>query len=92
MQDHTSAVLQRDELTYREALGTRFADALRPEIADSAKAYDPAWLDRDRIRVIVNGVRVRVPATLHTAHLPGPGASMIAATPATRVAGYQGVQ
>ena len=71
MQDHASAIFQRDELTYREALGTRFVGAL-PEIADGAKTYDASWLDRERIRPIVNGVRVRVPATLHTAHFPAP--------------------
>jgi len=72
VQDHASAIFQRDELMYREALGTRFVEALRPEIADGAKAYDATWLDREKIRVIVNGIGMRVPATLHTAHLPAP--------------------
>ena len=72
MQDHAPAIFKRDELTYREAPGTCFIEALRPEIADGAKAYDATWLDREKIRVIVNGVRVRVPATLHTAHFPAP--------------------
>ena len=72
MQDHASAIFQRDELTHREALGTRFVEALRPEVADGAKAYDATWLDREKIRVIVNGVRVRVPTTLHTAHFAAP--------------------
>jgi hypothetical protein len=70
MQDHASAIFQRDELAYREALGTHFVGALRPEIAEGAKPYDAAWLDRGKIRVIVDGVRVRVPAALQTAHQP----------------------
>jgi hypothetical protein len=70
MQDHASAIFQRDELSYREALRTLFVEALRPEIADRAKAYDATRLDRERIRVIVNAVRVRVPSTLHTDYLP----------------------
>ena len=78
MQDHPSAIFQRDELTYREALGARFVGALRPELADGPKAYDATWLDRNKIRVIVNAVRVRVPATLHTAHFTAPGARVIA--------------
>jgi hypothetical protein len=73
VQDHASAIFQRDELTYREALGTRFVGALWPEIADGAKAYDATWLDRgEKIRADINGVRVRVPATLHTAHFTAP--------------------
>jgi hypothetical protein len=76
VQDHASAVLQRDELTYREALRTRCVDALRPEIADGAQAYDATWPDRGKIRVVVDGVRVRAPATL----------------PRRWVVGYQGLQ
>ena len=72
MEDHASAIFQRDELTYREALGTRFVGALWPQIADGAKAYDATWLDRETICAIVIRVRVRVPATLHTAHFPAP--------------------
>ena len=72
MQDHAPAILQCDELTYGEALGTRCVEPLRPEIADGAKAYDATWLDRGKSRVIVNGVRARVPATLDTAHFPAP--------------------
>ena len=73
MQDHASAIFQPDELTHREALRTCFVAAPRPEVADGAKADDATGRDREEIRLIVNGIRVRVPATtLDTAHFPAP--------------------
>ncbi|MEH1015785.1 hypothetical protein V6U90_22065 [Micromonospora sp. CPCC 206060] len=69
MQDHAPAIFQRDELTHGVALRFRFVEALRPQIADGAKAYDAAGLDREKIRPIVDGVRVRAPTAFHTAHL-----------------------
>jgi hypothetical protein len=73
VQDHASAIFQRHELAYREVLGTRVVGALGPEIADGAKAYDATWLDGgETIRAATSSVRVRVPATLHTAQLRTP--------------------
>ena len=74
MKDHAAAIFQCDELADREVLGTRVGGALRPEIADGAKAYHTTWLDAgETIRAAIRSVRVRAPARLHTAHLSNLG-------------------
>jgi hypothetical protein len=67
MQDHASAIFQRDELTDREALGTRVGDEWRREIADGANAYNATWLDTGKL-ARVHGARVRTPTTFHATH------------------------
>ncbi|MBA3876683.1 MAG: hypothetical protein C0498_07070 [Anaerolinea sp.] len=73
MQDHASAIFQRDELTHRKALISTSVGALWLETADGAKTYDATWLDRrETTRADISRARVRVPATLHTAHFRTP--------------------
>jgi hypothetical protein len=69
MQGHASAIVQRDELTDREALGTRVGAAPRLEITDGANAYDAARPDTRQILVRFSCARVWAKTALRTTHV-----------------------
>ena len=75
VQDHATAILQRDELAHREALGTRLVGRPGIQIADGTEAHDATGLDA-RESGGTPGIRVRRPPAPHIAHVTAPVRSL----------------